>query len=248
MHYLLYTIVFLLFVILSVIGILCLMYMQGGVYRQNKSSNCFLKVQDPLNASSFCDIKTIQLNVPAVLNTSVLKLVSEKAVGKRVEIPNWKAGRTISTQILQQRLPAVLEYYHSLPSYISSIIGETVMTTPLHLPTSCAVLIYEKKGDFINWHYDVNYFKGRFFTLLIPISSDNTCTSFMYKNKNGQSHEVKLAPGKALLFEGERVFHMASKLCDQQTRIILSMQFATDAGIKHVSKFLMRLKDVAYIG
>jgi len=68
--------------------------------------------------------------------------------------------------------------------------------TDLNLPTSCAILIYENEGDWINWHYDYNYYDGRFFTLLIPISNNLTCTEFQFKNDNNEIKSVNLQNGK----------------------------------------------------
>ena len=33
------------------------------------------------------------------------------------------------------------------------------------MPTSCCILVYDREGDGIDWHYDVNYYFGRFFTV-----------------------------------------------------------------------------------
>lgn len=234
------------FLILIALGYLLvsIMFHQGAVYRYSKHSPCFTKA----SYSGFCDIQNIQLALPRHIHTSVMKLAVDKHIGKRIEIPMWKAGRTINTQELMQRVPQLIQYYKHLTSTITSIINEPTYITPLHLPTSCSVLIYEKQGDFINWHYDVNYYKGRFFTLLIPLSRNNTCTSFIYKKANMATEKIDINPGSAILFEGEHVFHMASKLCKDQTRVMISMQFVTNDSIRPMSRCLMWLKDIAYIG
>jgi hypothetical protein len=59
---------------------------------------------------------------------------------------------------------------------------------------------------------------------------------------------VRLRLGTALLFEGEHVFHMASKICSGQVRYVLSMQFVTEDRLKRGNKFMLRLKDSAYVG
>ena len=52
---------------------------------------------------------------------------------------------------------------------ISDIARLQIEPTPLHDQSSCSVLFYEKPGDHIGWHYDHNFYKGRHFTVLIPL-------------------------------------------------------------------------------
>ena len=42
--------------------------------------------------------------------------------------------------------------------------------------SSCSVLFYEKPGDHIGWHYDHNFYKGRHFTVLIPIDQSRAAS------------------------------------------------------------------------
>lgn len=143
----------------------------------------------------------------------------------------------------------MINWYLSLESKISDIIGERVYVTSKELPTTCAVLVYEDDGDFINWHYDVNYFNGKFFTLLIPCTITNTCTEYTYYDKDNIKRGIKEQKGKSILFEGDKVFHMATKFCNKgEKRVMISVQFSTDPQIAWYNKILMRIKDSAYIG
>ena len=106
------------------------------------------------------------------------------------------------------------------------------------------MLVYERPGDFINWHYDVNYYAGRFFTLIAPLSDDDTCTTFMYVGSDGLNRIIRLEKNTAVLFEGEKVFHMASRICKGQTRVVLSMQFVTDPNVRSdIDSILLDIKD-----
>ena len=194
----------------------------------------------------FCGIKQISLAVPEEIRAKVL----DAKGGKRVVIPGWKAGRTISTGDVKKTLPELFEWYKSLEGPISDIIGARVYVTADNLPTTCAVLIYEEEGDFINWHYDVNYFNGRFFTLIIPCTFNDTCTEYMYHDKDNKIQGLKNTEGVSILFEGDKVFHMASKFCKKgdKKRIGISVQFSTDPTINWYNRAIMRIKDIAYIG
>ena len=129
----------------------------------------------PIDA--FCGLKIINLLVPDSLKNKILEEVYS-GLGKRVVLPKWKAGRTIDTTNVKQNIPDLIEWYTQLEDPISTIVGERVYVTSDTLPTTCAVLIYEEDGDFINWHYDVNYFNGRFFTLLITFTITDSCTRY----------------------------------------------------------------------
>lgn len=199
-------------------------------------------------ADTFCGIKVIDLALPAYLNDRIMNLVST-GTGKRVVIPRWKAGRTISTSDVKKNIPDLFNWYKGLESKIGDIIGERVYITSDTLPTTCAILVYENDGDFINWHYDVNYFNGRFFTLLIPVTITDSCTQYTYFDKDNVERGIKEEKGKSILFEGDKVFHMATKFCYKgQKRVMVSVQFSTDPKINWYNRILMRLKDIAYIG
>lgn len=199
-------------------------------------------------SDKFCGLKIIDLASPDYLNSEIMNHVSNGA-GKRIVIPGWKAGRTITTNYIKHAIPNVFEWYNNLETQISDIIGEKVFVTGSHLPTTCAILIYEDTDDFINWHYDVNYFNGRFFTLLIPVTITNTCTKYTYYDKDDALQQIQEEREKAILFEGDKVFHMATKFCNKgQKRVVISVQFSTDPTISWYNNFLLRLKDIAYIG
>jgi hypothetical protein len=142
-------------------------------------------------------------------------------------------------------LPEVVDYYLHLKTRISELVGEPVHPTSLDLPTSCALITYDQAGDGIQWHYDVNYFNGRFFTVLIPVTLNDTCTQFQYRDSAGG---VVALNNKAEVFEGDLVYHRATQLCEGQYRVILSLQYSTDPGVSVANKALMWLKDRAFVG
>jgi len=183
-----------LFGLVLIIVISLLYKLLKGAINRNYITNCKYK---PSNR--FCGIEKINLSIPNELKREILNAVSN-GEGKRVVIPGWKAGRTISTQSIQKRMPNVYNWYKSLETYIGNTIGESVYTTSDNLPTTCAILIYEEDGDFINWHYDVNYFNGRFFTLLVPVNITNTCTEYVYYDKDGYKQGIQEEQGKGILF------------------------------------------------
>ena len=188
-------------------------------------------------------------------------MTSNKDIQKRVNIkmypetlfncalPN-KNGITISTQNIMKYSSSIIDFYkNKLCTIISNKVGVKLYPTDLNYPTSCSVLIYENENDWINWHYDYNYYKGRFFTVLIPITHAKTCTVFQFMNDKKEIFDIALT-NKALCIEGNFLYHRATKLCKNQKRILLSFQFVTDNtnSISYVNKVRIKLKDYAYTG
>lgn len=197
---------------------------------------------------TFCGLKVIDLSIDKSVNKEIIKQV-DLVSGKKVVIPGWKAGRTISTSDVKKDIPILFDWYVNLEDEISDVIGERVYITSDTLPTTCSVLIYEDDGDFINWHYDVNYFNGRFFTLLVPCTITDSCTEYTYYDKDNNKQSIKDKMGKSILFEGDKVFHMATEFCNKgEKRVMVSMQFSTNPTIEWYNRALMRIKDIAYIG
>ena len=229
------------------------------IYARN-SGSCKLNKQYPCS-THFCLLSEFKSNLPNRLKRNILEIIeTKKEIIKRVEIqtfpemvgncalPNKKGG-TIATTKINDELPALLDFYtNELCDYISNLLQVKVYPTSLELPTSCALLIYEKEGDYINWHYDYNYYDGRFFTVLIPITDSETCTNFQYMKPDNMIENINLIEGNSIIFEGNYLFHKASKLCDNQKRIILSCQFVTNPNISWLNKLRLKVKDFAYTG
>jgi hypothetical protein len=233
---------FLVFIIIFIVCVTLYVIKRGAIYT-NKIEECQI-----VKPEVFCGIKQIDLSMPLNLRDEILDSVNE-GLGKRIVIKGWKGGRTISTETIKDKMPNVWNWYKSLEYPISQEIGEKVVITQDYLPTTCAILVYESEGDFINWHYDVNYFEGRFFTLLIPVTFKDTCTEYTYYDAFGAKQGLKNEEGNSILFEGDKIFHMATKFCEKgYNRVVLSLQFATNSDISWHNKILMRIKDTAYIG
>ena len=231
-----------LFVLVAIIAIVVYVVIKGAI-NYNRIAAC-----KTVPEGTFCGLQKIDLTIPEPLRRDIVGQV-EKGVGKRVVIPKWKSGRTISTADVIALVPQVFHWYKELEGAISAIVGEQVFITSEQLPTTCSILVYEEDGDYINWHYDVNYFEGRFFTLLIPCTIANSCTEYTYYDKHGTKQGLQTEIGKSILFEGDKVFHMATPFCNKgEKRVILSVQFSTNPTINWFNRSLMRLKDIAYIG
>jgi len=198
-------------------------------YMRDRSSMCF---RSP-GQSRFCDITRLNYRLPEGIRASILNDVHH-GLGKRVSLNSMRAARTFDSKYVQKNMPDLLTVYTDLQKIVSDTIGEPVYQAPLDGPLSICVISYDKPGDAIQWHYDDNYFRGRFFTVLIPVTRHKSCSSFQYRNPRGQPENIRLEEtGEALLFEGNKVFHRSIPLCPGQKRVIASFQFTTDPTIKN---------------
>jgi len=242
----------------KILGLLILIILIIAIYGYN-SGSCKLE-KEYICDKSFCLFKEFKIYLENKIGLEINSLISNKDIQKRVEITTYpetifncalpnKKGITISTNNIIKYAPQLINYYQNeLCKKVSQEINLKLYPTDLKFPTSCALLIYENEGDWINWHYDYNYYNGRFFTVLIPITNNITCTEFQFKDSNNDVKSINLINNNSVCFEGNYLYHRASKLCNNQKRVILSCQFVTDNNMNLINKIRIKMKDFAYIG
>lgn len=208
----------LIFIILAVVAFF-LYFMYRTTYYINYLKNCPADDSD-----TFCYIKKIPLKIPKEYIAPLLLISKEE--GKRVEIYK-KKQKAISVKRIESRFPEIIEWYKTLPPYISKIIGTQVQIIPIEQGNSLSLVVYDKEGDFIDWHFDTNHYNGRYFNLLIPVTFEPTCGNYQYKDRNEQDVTLELSDGEAILFEGDKIFHRGKELCKNQKRVVLSCTFST---------------------
>ena len=230
-----------LLVFLIIITAMCLL-MVYLVFRTsfyiNYLTNCDIKAK-------FCYIKKLKLAIPNHLLNPLEQIAQTEGV--RIEIYK-KRQKAVSIQKLKVQLPEIVEWYKSLTPHISEVIGEQVKVTPFNQPNSLSLIIYEKEGDFIDWHFDTNHYNGRYFTLLLPVTTAPTCGNYQYKNENRETETIYLQQGEALLFEGDKVFHKGKELCKNQRRVVLSCTFTSSQIIAPPEAILNFVKNWGIFG
>lgn len=155
-------------------------------------------------------------------------------------VNTWRRGCALSRSQLG---PEFEEYARRLEKGISSVIGEGVQVSPVEDGLGICVLVYDEPRDFIDWHYDVNVYEGRFFTCLVPMYVDSeSCTAFEFKDRGGKDVRVD----GAVLFEGNNVFHRATPQCKGQTRVILSVSFVTSPKTTMYGRFVRYVKSLGF--
>ncbi|GIX03142.1 MAG: hypothetical protein KatS3mg113_0148 [Planctomycetaceae bacterium] len=173
---------------------------------------------------------------------------------ERTYIPTHKKGGTVSYEAISCYAPHCLSFYHSpeVQRWISCIVGVTVYPTPERDQSSLSLLCYTEPGDHINWHYDHNFYKGRHFTVLLPLVNqgpDGGCSRSQLEYKVGQQVQVcDTSPNSLVVFEGARVLHRATPTQDGDLRIMLSMTYCSDPRNSWWKEFIRRVKDTAFFG
>jgi hypothetical protein len=244
-------ILYLVFILLVFVFIcICLYGYNSGACKLNKKYIC---------NNDFCLYKEFSIYLQDIEN-EIDDLIENKEIQKRVNISSFtetifncalpnKKGITISTTNIVKYAPGIINFYQNdLCKMVSRQLNLKLFPTDLNLPTSCALLIYENEGDWINWHYDYNYYDGRFFTLLIPITNNLTCTEFQFKNDKNEIKNINLTNNNSICFEGNYLYHRASKLCKNEKRVVLSCQYVTNNNMSFLNKMRLKLKDFAYTG
>ena len=209
--------------------------------------------------NDFCLYKEFYYDMPYNILNDISNVLDNKDLQQRVNIKTYpetffncampnRSGITIPTGTLKEHCPKLIDLYNNdLRKFISSLTKLNVESTELKYPTSCSIIIYDKENDWINWHYDYNYYEGRFFTVLIPITNELTCSKFQFKDPENNIISLDLNK-KGICFEGNYVYHRGSKLCSNQKRIILSCQYVTSNKMSEINKMRIKLKDYAFIG
>lgn len=242
----------------KLLGFIILIMLIIVIYGYN-SGSCKLE-KEYICDKNFCLFKEFKVYLENKIGLEINSLINNKDIQKRVEITTYpetifncalpnKKGITISTNNIIKYAPQLINYYQNeLCKKVSQEINLKLYPTDLKFPTSCALLIYENEGDWINWHYDYNYYNGRFFTVLIPITNNITCTEFQFKDSNNDVKSINLINNNSVCFEGNYLYHRASKMCKNEKRVILSCQFVTDNNMSLINKIRIKMKDFAYIG
>lgn len=173
----------------------------------------------------------------------------------RVHIPLHKRGATISYHDLLVSAPAIADLYHShdLRRWCSSVAGETVYRTRHDDLSSCSLLIYDRARDHIRSHYDLNFYRGRHFTVLLPLvntnaAGDGLSSARLFVCRDKAETIVPTPPNTLVLFEGAKVRHGVTPLGQGECRVILSMTYCANPVASPTQTIQRRFKDIAYFG
>jgi hypothetical protein len=185
------------------------------------------------------------------LREEILRLMGTE----RSYIPGHKKGGTIGYRMLRNHAEQTSQFYHSLEHQqcISEMVGLSLKPTPISDESSLSVLIYDRPGDHIGWHYDHNFYWGRHFTVLLALENtghqdDGLSAGRLRVKRRGSDEVVPTAPNTLVVFEGTQVRHRVTPVEEGERRIMLSMTYCTDPRNWWWQELLRRVKDMSYFG
>lgn len=186
---------------------------------------------------------------------TLLRAVERLVATERSYLPAHKKGGTVAYETITREAPQLAALYLGQPlrDLVARITGVEVVPTPIHDQSSLSLLVYERPGDHINWHFDHNFYRGRHFTLLIPLVNRGTDIAGLSHARliaRIRDHErvVSTPPNTVVLFEGAKVLHKVTPIRDGERRIVLSMTYTTDPAAAWWQGVLRRFKDVGFFG
>jgi hypothetical protein len=178
-----------------------------------------------------------------------------RSLAKRVHIPWHKRGATIPYSAIRRYYPQFACFYQteSLTKRISKAVQVPVLPTPFHDQSSCSILIYDRPGDRIGWHYGHNFYNGRHFTALLSLFNEHlseprsSSAELLVRTRN-TTMTVPTPPNTLVLFEGAVVRHTVTPLGSNERRVVLSMTFCSDPTTTTLRDLQRRFKDIGYVG
>lgn len=197
--------------------------------------------------------------LPAFLPAEVFEALRNEAENliapERSYIPTHKKGGTIAYETLITAAPQIVSFYHSpqLMKFVSRVVGVPLVPTPIYDQSSLSVLIYERPGDHIGWHFDHNFYRGRHFTVLLALDNRGRAEgglshAALKARTQGEELSVSSSPNTMVVFEGAAVRHKVTPILEGERRLMLSMTYCTDPGASVVQGASRRIKDMAFFG
>jgi len=191
-----------------------------------------------------------------VIDCFVEEVQQMRSLVNRNFIPGHKKGGSISYYLLRQSAPSLLAFYRDprLIQWFSQMAGVPLQLCPEGDPHACALYFYTEAGDHIGYHYDTSYYKGARYTALLGLvdrSTSRLVCRLHTKNSSAKEQELSMRtdPGLLIFFNGDKLFHAVTPLGENEERIVLTMQYVTNAEMGTFKRWYSNLKDaVAYFG
>jgi hypothetical protein len=200
-------------------------------------------------------LATVPDALPAPAFAAIEAEARQLAAPERSFVPAHKKGGTVAYETLIASAPAITALYHSraFQDFISRLVGAAVRPTPINDQSSLSVLVYDKPGDHIGWHYDHNFYRGRHFTVLIMMANAGHAADGLSHGETrarigGEEIAVRARPNTLTAFEGACVRHKATPVEAGELRLVLSMTYCTDPRARWWQAVSRRVKDTAYFG
>jgi len=134
-------------------------------------------------------------------------------------------GKKLDYQQIKKLCPELIDYYlnDTFKNYIISIINKNIEFAPESDHYRFFARLYENDDDFLNWHYDNNFTKGKRYTIVIPLLIDE-CNTSEFQIKDRQNSTIitfKIPIGKGVLYNGSNVYHKITQQKKNCKRLVI---------------------------
>ncbi len=184
-------------------------------------------------------------------------LKTVKGQAHRNYVPRQKKGAAVSRFLLDHEANQFREFYQaaSLRRLLNTLTGEMLLDCRESDPHTYALYLYEEPGDYIDWHYDTSFYRGKRFTALVGLVENESCllecklhTRNPEKEDELRAYQIK--PGSLFIFDGDQLWHRVTPMAEgDSSRVVLTLEFVTDTSMNFWRKLVSDVKDAfAYFG
>lgn len=194
---------------------------------------------------------------PALVADSVAEIERLRPNVHRNHVPGQKQGGSISRHTLDREGSGLGDIYRSesLREMLDSISGDALLDCLARDPHSYALYFYNRPGDYIGWHYDTSFYRGKRYTVLLGLIENESCQLDCELHTKDESREnermsIRIRPGTAVFFDGDALWHRVTPLAQGDgERVVLTLEFVTDPTMNPFRRLVSDIKDaVAYFG
>jgi hypothetical protein len=237
---------------LLLITIILIIFIIIVVFFYLKEKNIFVQkylenIQERLNKNNIFD-KIINTNCNVVYENNVIiindfltkeyfNFLRNQFNNKTFETHDFIVRKASGINFQQlhdsEEYKGLLEIYYSnrVLDFLSRIIKKPVQRISLGDQNACSLLVYSKKGDHINWHYDYSNYYGDRYVVLMTIVNENAqkdgglSNNIFQYNYEGKIYDLKMKENSIIIFKGSEILHKSTEIGDNERRILLSMVY-----------------------
>lgn len=151
--------------------------------------------------------------------------------------------------IAKEIIPDYISYIESkeFSNKISKIIGRNLSLNPFNDKEKLFLKVYYDEKDGMDWHYDKNFSNKSRYTIVIPLIEDDCNTSNLeYINiKSGEIEKALVQEGKAILYEGDKIYHRVTPQTKGCLRISLITVLYDSDEQNWIDNILMNIASIA---
>ncbi len=174
-----------------------------------------------------CNWKKGKVSIPSEIINSYKKLFEHQTCKSFIN----RKGCAVSKGDVLKFLPDIQKFYFDFGKQISKDYNKTFFPV-INDPLSITILSYDREGDHIDFHYDSNIYLGETYTVLVPLTSNKTCSQLEIQISDKKKVQIPLKIGEYFIFKSDSVYHRVTPSCEQDVRHVLSFVYTTNSKTK----------------